>query len=747
MTTKDASKPLRASAFLLGPSVAALLAATPAVAQDTGAANVQVQEVVVTAGKRPEKLQDVPATLSVLSGSSLQAQGVEQLSDYVTQAPGLNLIGGAAPGQGALVMRGISSGDPASSAHPLVGQYLDDVPLSISSPNAMTGVGLIFDPDLADIERIEVLEGPQSTLYGASAMGGVVKFITKQPDFGKAEASLQVTGSSVDGGGIGWGIRASANQPLSDNVAVRASVFYREDPGYVTNLYTDQHNINRDQVEGGRASIRFALTSSLETTVSGFYQHTRADGLDEVYLDPATLRPALGSLAYSAVLNQPQTITNWSVNDTTILKLKFASLTNIASYAETQVSDTIDYSLYGAFIGMPAGDLVPGTFANLSHRASDELRLVSSPGKFEWLTGVFVTDEQNPDRFNFRGANPSGVILPSSSPFYNIYTYANSNSYKEAAVFGDATYHFTDQFQATVGVRYSYDKQLMNGGSTGVLAGPSGLTFLNDESDSAVTYLGTVSYKPTSTMTLYLRAASAYRPGGPNILSGLQIADGAPATFGPDSLWNYEGGIKGSLWDQKITYSIDGYHMIWSNMQLNVFVGGGTVVANASSSESDGGEVSVGITPVDNLSVVLNASYTDARLTGPIGAPIFAVAGDPLPFSPKFTFATIVDYRFAPVNGATPRVGFTYSYRDSEETAFAATAGLSGQGVHTLPSYNTLDLRAGIDWARYSLTARIENVTNQYALSDAYTNNAPGAPLVGVVIRPRTFSLALAVHF
>ena len=348
--------------------------------------------------------------------------------------------------------------------------------------------------------------------------------------------------------------------------------------------------------------------------------------------------------------------------------------------------------------------------------------------------------------FNFRGADASGVIFPPSSPFYNIYTYANSNSYKEAAVFGDATYHLTDQIQATIGARYSYDKQHMNGGSTGVLAGPSGLTF-ERLSDSAVTYLGTISYTPAPAITLYFRAASAYRPGGPNILSGLQIADGAPATFGPDAMWNYEGGIKGSLWDQRITYSVDGYHMLWSRMQLNVFIGGGTVVANASSSESDGAEASVRITPVENLSVVLNASYTDARLTGPIGTPINASAGDPLPFSPKYTFATIVDYRFAPWSGVTPRVGLTYSYRDSQETAFAATSGLSGQGVHTLPSYSTLDLRAGIDWSRYSLTARIENVTNQYALGDAYTNNAPGAPLVGVVVRPRTFSLSLAAHF
>src|SRR5262249_3160295 len=162
--------------------------------------------------------------------------------------------------------------------------------------------------------------------------------------------------------------------------------------------------------------------------------------------------------------------------------------------------------------------------------------------------------------------------LQPSSQFYNVYTYHNVSYFVEKAAFADLTYHLTDRLEGTVGTRYSSNSQSFH-----VLA--NGLFGVYDisgnSSDSAQTYLATLRYKPEANLTLYARAASAYRPGGPNIVSPIQIAAGAPSTFGPDKLWNYEVGLKGSLWGQRIRYSADAYHMDWKDMQLNVIIHGG----------------------------------------------------------------------------------------------------------------------------------------------------------------------------
>jgi outer membrane receptor protein involved in Fe transport len=221
----------------------------------------------------------------------------------------------------------------------------------------------------------------------------------------------------------------------------------------------------------------------------------------------------------------------------------------------------------------------------------------------------------------------------------------------------------------------------------------------------------------------------------------VQIALGAPRTFGPDKLWNYEAGIKGSLWNQRIIYSADVYHMAWTNIQLNVLIDGGVVTANASSAKSDGVETSLQLAPIDGLTVSLNAAYSDAKLTSDIPAPVDGVTGDPLPYAPKLAAAAVVDYRVTASNRLNPRVGFTYAYHGSENTAFTTVAS------YKLPSYATLDVRAGLDWSRYSLTARVDNVANKYALADATPTNALGTPLGGIVIKPRTFGISLQARF
>ena len=704
-----------------------------------------LEEIVVTAQKRNEHAQDVPTSLVVLPADELLRRGATALVDYANEIPGLSLIGASTPGEGQLVLRGIATG---GSSHPLVGIYLDEVPFTPSSPNSDTesnsfGGSAAFDPDLGEIERIEVLKGPQSTLYGASTMGGLVKFVTRQPSLNNFEARASVDGSIVDGGGSGYGVRGSVNIPVvMDAVGIRATGFYRHDPGFVDNVFKGITDINQDHVEGARVSARVKFSDTLEMTLSGLAQHTHSDGPNLVYVDPRTLQPSLGGLTYSSPISQPADIKNYALNFTTTLTMRFATLTNVAGYADSTIDSTEDVSSFAAFVNAPP-DLPVALFGpRRSQRFIDELRLTSTPGRLEWLLGGFYTYEKDPDDLSLRGTDSEGVILPPSSPFYNVYTYHNVSYFVEKAVFADLTYHLTERLDGTVGTRYSSNSQSFH-----VLS--NGLFGVNDiagnSSDSAETYLATVRYKPETNLTLYARAASGYRPGGPNIVTPIQIAAGAPSTFGPDKLWNYEAGLKGSFWGERIKYSADAYYMDWKDMQLNVIIHGGTVVANASSARSDGVEASFQFAPSDGLMASINGAYTDARLTAPIGNPINAADGDRLPYAPKFSASALLDYRFSARNGVIPRAGLTYAYHGAQTTAFTT----GGQGF-TLPSYRTLDLRAGLDWSRYSITARIDNVTNKFALTDAVLTSAfqpSGSPVGGVVIKPRTVGLSLEARY
>ena len=262
-------------------------------------------------------------------------------------------------------------------------------------------------------------------------------------------------------------------------------------------------------MEGASVSARAKFSGNLEMTLSGIVQHTHSNGPNLVYLDPKTLTPSLGGLTYSSPISQPTDIKNYSLNFTTNLTTHFATLTNVAGYAESTIDSTEDVSSFAAFVNAPP-DLPVALFGpRKSQRFVDELRLTSSPGRLEWLLGGFYTHEKDPDDLSIRGTDAEGVLLPPSSPFYNVYTYHNVSYFEEKAVFGDLTYHFTERLDGTVGARYSSNNQSFH-----VLS--NGLFGVNDipgsSSDSAETYLATIRYKPVTTLMLYARAASGYRP-------------------------------------------------------------------------------------------------------------------------------------------------------------------------------------------------------------------------------------------
>lgn len=679
-----------------------------------------LEEIIVSAQKRIQRAQDVPTSLTALSADRLQDQGASQLSDYVKQIPGLRLVGATGPGQGKPVIRGVSAGVDRIS---LVGIYLDDVPFSPSSLIPGTA-GMAFDPDLADIDRIEVLKGPQSTLYGASALGGLIKYVTKRPDLSGFDSRVRVEGTAVEGAQSGYGVRGSMNIPIAEElVGLRVSGFYRDSPGYIDNL-AGGDNVNSSRVKGARFSLLTRFNENIENTFSGFLQDIHTVGRFTVAADPVTYRPTVGRFAYSSVFPEIDDFKYRSLSNTTAITLPFATLTNIASYSKFafEALDEITFGLSGY-----------SRNNTTSNRYSDELRLASLPGRFEWLAGAYYTREKDRQLFIFRGTNPDGSPLPSTDPLFNLYTFPASDSFVEKAVFGNVTYHFTDQVEATIGARYSANDQDY-GVTTSGLFGANTYGFPTE--DSATNYLGTLTYKPNDDLTLYVRAASAYRPGGPNVLTDEQRALDIPESFSSDSLWNYEAGVKGSLWESRISYSLAAYHMDWTDIQIQVITGGFVNIINTGEATVDGLEASLSFIPVEGLDIGLNAAYNDAKL-GEDLARINAVKGDPLPYSPEVALSALADYRFKVAEGVTMSAGFTYAHSSKFNTGYR-----SNGGALVLPSYGVLDVRTGIDWSRYSLVLRADNVTNKYAVSDA----SFGTPFQVTPIRPRTYALSLEVR-
>jgi iron complex outermembrane recepter protein len=733
-----------ASSLAARVSGAAEAAATSGQSLAPGNANVEaprLEEVLVTASKRTEAEVNVPSSISVLSATALQDRGVQQFADYAKTIPGISTINAAAPGHGQIVIRGITTG--ANQSAPTTGVYLDDIPFTTTSPLAAAGAST-FDPDLADINHIEVLKGPQSTLYGASAMGGIVKVVTEKPSLTDFSGNATVRGGFTDGGDASYGVRGAVNLPLVDGmVALRLAAFERHDGGFVDNVYTGSNDINHSNSSGGRGSLLVKFSDAIETTFSILYQDLHGGGFAFEYLNQNTLAPLYGERKISAYYNNEFETIYKSVGNTTTADLGFATFTNSLSYINTRDDLLRDYSsAYGVLLGAsrPADAAIHYNAQPSTNRITEEARLSSKgEGPFEWLAGVFYTNERDHYGSYLRGLHgTTGEPLP--PPQYNFYTFDEIPRFKEWALFADLTYHFTEQVEATVGMRHSSNKQSFEVDRSGLL----GATPIapGSSSDSANTYLATVSYHPDQNSTLYARAASAYQPGSTQVVANSSI----PAVYGPSMLWNYELGYKGSWLDGRLSTESSVYHINWSRIQLNSIINGFTVISNAGDAKVDGVEVNLSYAPMAGLKLGGNANYNKARLVTN-NAAIGAVDGDPLPLAPKVVANAFAEYSQAITSDVLGRAGLDFTYQGSRYTSFSKDP--LNTSYH-LPSFAMLGLHAGADWSRYNFDLRLDNLTNRIGITSVQVVRVlptQQVPAWATISRPRTVTASVSVKF
>lgn len=706
-----------------------------------------LDEVVVTAQKRPELLMTVAAPVTALGAAELARTAAVRLDDYTARVPGLNLISDR-EGQTQIILRGITTGTPVNST---VATYIDDIPFG-SSTNAALGGWLSPDLDPSDLERVEVLRGPQGTLYGASSLGGLLKYVTTPPNLNSFGARVEVDGSTVDGGGEGYGARGMINVPLvSESLGLRVSAYQRRDPGYIGDPQLDRHNLNNSMVDGGRAALLWTPATQLSINLTAVIQDLRNGGSsdEDVTVSGKHLTPSVGDLVQVRYTNEPLDVHYRLYSATVNYDLNWANLVSATSYStlhETAVLDQTDAfgSLLSGAFGIPNVGFDVGSNLIL-RKTTQEVRLESPQGnELEWRGGFFFThehsDRDEPSDVFF---TDSGMPIPIPAP---VFFDTQDSRYTEYAGFGDLTYHFVPRFDLTAGVRYSTNRQRFGEVSGGLATGGTTSTAQNS-SDNSTTFLVTPRFRLDDNNMIYARVASGYRPGGPNATTPLEIANGVPSSYKPDRLTDYDLGYKATLLGRKLTLDLSAFHIDWRDIQIETNYSGFTTSGNGGTARSDGFEASAALTPVHGLNIAINLAYTDARLTE--DAPgVNGRDGDQLPNVPKWSAALSVDQDFNLTGNLTGFVGGGVHYVGVRESGFV-TGSPADFERPLLPAYTTVDLRTGLNYQHYSLELYAKNVGDRRGFNNIDSMALSGfqAPFTASVVQPRTVGFLLVAKY
>ena len=768
----------------------ALMLATPALAQDataqTTTSGAASEDVIVTAQKREQTLIQVPQSVSVISGETLENQQAKTFEDYAKLVPGLNITQTVA-GQSRLVLRGINTGSVGST----VGVYVDDNPYGQSGSLA-NGAILAGDFDTFDIARIEVLRGPQGTLYGANSLGGVLKFVTVAPKLNTFEGRGQGGVETTANGGTGYLANAVLNVPIGSVIALRASGFYHKTAGYVDASGLTGKDIDGSKSYGGRASLLFQPSSNFSVRLVGIAQDIRANAPSAFEVNPVTLRPVDPITGAAINQNQPLEYERYNEFHNVDYRLysgtidwdigKIGDLTSVTSFStqrERQVGDISTNAargtvaaVYSVAAGIPAAN-IGAAFRNdvTVDKLTQEIRLASQKSSvFEYLVGAYYTHETTMLDQEYLPFNFNNLTLIPTAGTYGPYTFktlviANiSAHYEEIAGFANGTLHFGPKLDLTGGVRYSHNSQ---DSSQIVSQFGTGVPVFGKSSEGVFTWSVAPRFQIDDHASLYARAAKGYRPGGPTFIPVGAAAD-YPTKFNSDTLVSYEAGIKAETADRMLGIDLSGFYVNWDNIlivaQVPTSAGPATVNTNGRRARTYGAEATLTVRPARGFSVVGTAAYTKAYLrddTTPLtgGSNITGgLAGDPLPYVPQFSATVSTDYAWALTNSVHAYVGADVHLQSDQAGGFsAAYRALYGHPL-MLDGYATLDLRAGLVFGNITVSAYARNLTNEYALiSASYTAPAFSVPTTiggqGVnlatasTLRPRTVGGTVGFKF
>jgi outer membrane receptor protein involved in Fe transport len=698
----------------------------------------ELEEIVVTASRREQSLQDVPAAVAVLDPDSYSQGGLNTLTDVLKYVPGVNFNSGGAPGQGSITIRGVANVFSTAS----VGIYVDDVPYGSSSAFA-EGANFALDNLLGNIERVEIIKGPQGTLFGASSMGGSVRYITEDPSVTDIEARASADFSDTKEGDTSQLYRGNLSVPLvQDRLAVGVSGFWQEAGGFIDETTRGIEDANDAELRGGTASLLFQATDALKLELAYTDHKFEFDLANDVPYDPATGEPLVGRYALQAPTDEPTEIDFELWSGSAEWATDWATATLSSSYQEFSQKALLDLTVaFGPFVddllGVPVGtntvalDLQIGT-----ERWTHELRLTSPESQtLEWIAGLYFTDEESN---NFQGA------LVDPGPL-DLVTQQFPSAYEEMAAFGNVTWYFSPQLDATLGLRLSSNETSVEFTGTGVLAGPN----LPRETvkDDVATYLLNLRYRPTDGVSLYGRIANGYRPASANLsLIDPNTGDILSVPFvESDTLWSYEVGAKGELLDGTLLYEAAIYRLDWQDLQVFRSFMGVNVGGNADSDvTATGVETSLSWQPNDAFTLTGTIAYTQSELDDDDPS-IGGLAGEQLPGIPEWAWSVNGRYDFV-IGNLDAFVGAGVACRDERKTGFIGngTTIVPPTPNFTMDEYTLVDLRAGISFDRFAVSVYATNLFDEYAFQNASTLNAEFG--TATIVRPRTIGVVLSAE-
>jgi outer membrane receptor protein involved in Fe transport len=721
--------------LLIGGAVVPLLAA-PALAQESPAAEAAAEpeagEIIVTASRREETLTNVAASVSVIRNDRTLAIGITDINGIADLVPNLQATDGGSPNLGNLTIRGVFTG-----GSPTVATYVDDVPYGPVLGGA--GTSLALDGSLLDLERIEVNRGPQGTLFGAGAMAGAVRYITRQPDLNDIGGYAFADVSFTDDGDPNYLTRGRLSAPIvEDKLAVAVSGFYNEAGGYIDHPLRNAKNVDGWQFWGGQISLLAKPTERLTLKASAVHQQAEFDNASYVGFNPTTGETILGDLTDITQIASPRTYNFDLYNFTGEYDLDFATLTSVTSWQSVEFTTFSDITpQFGPLADLFAPAGAPHTvtlFAPFdTRRFSQEVRLTSEEtGKFEWIIGGYYTNQRT-DQVQRALVVPDDIdLLDVSSPL----------KYREYAAFANATFYVTPDWDITGGIRVADNRTEVRQQVGGLLVPPSFNAPVNINNDTVTTYLFNTRYRISPSVNLYARAASGYRPGGSNLVTAGPGGQplGQP-TFEADNLWTYEAGIKGSTPDGVFSYGLAAYFLRWKDAQVSfVQVNGLGGTTNAEGGiNGQGVEGIVTAKPFAGFELTATFAVTDTELQS-AEPTLGAAAGTRLPNVPDVSGSILADYGFPLSDSIDATLGATWRYTGSFLTTYSPTL-----PAFELGDFSQFDLRAGLDFGQITVNAYVTNLANERAFQTVFPVAATYAQ--GVVLRPRTFGVNARVEF
>ncbi len=760
---------MKLSLSSLAAALLSVLAANAAAADTTPAASGTLEEIVVSAQRRTERLEDVPMSIQAFSQEKLDQQGLRTIDDLSRLTPGITFLRNGMSSSGNyndedsdISIRGIDSTAGAATT----GIYMDETP--IQTRHLQFGTVNPY-PALFDLERVEVLKGPQGTLFGAGSEGGTIRFITPEPSLNSYQVYARSEYGMIDGGGRNYDAGLAFGGPIIENVlGFRFSVSYRQDGGWVdrvnynappvtfpisqtpygplpvslysgppTNIGTTESNANWHDTYTARLALKWAATDNLTVSPSiyvqtlhyndtGAYWNFMSDPSSNIYNNGNAQRDPSQDPWYLAAIK-----VDWNA--------PFAHVVSNTSFFSRNQHSTSDYTqwlntvyFFDQYTGAASNNgayNVSAYFTDNQNNFAQEFRASSKDpqARLTWNAGLFYSHVlENTTEYIY---DPSWATITGTTPLPGNIIFSQptfSMLDKQYAVFGEANFKITDTLNFTAGLRYSHIDYTNVAVESGTIL-PQNLNSTTSGSDKPITPRFVLNYQPSQDSLYYASSAKGFRPGGANAALPSSCTAGLPApipsTFNSDSLWQYELGTKQTLLEHRLQVNASIYYLQWKNIQQFVYLTCGLgFVPNLGNVTGKGGDIEVAWRATDDLTFGLNGAYTSTyyngteALTGAGEAVNLVTGGDHLPASP-WNVSASSEYVFNQIE-KKPYLRLDYQYATAQRSLVpyldANNAPNSDTTLPGLPVIRLLSVRSGVRFNGFDLSLFAQNALNYH---------------------------------